>query len=140
LTEVTASREPRYAPLLSFARFGPGSIAILSLIALSTFILYTSGFVYFAAVSGAAGVLLFGAKSMEVIQLRLPEPRKLIGQRCVVAKEVGRTKRGLVRVYGRNGRLDPELWSAESEHEIAEGREAQVVGMQSIVLLIKPLE
>jgi hypothetical protein len=78
---------------------------------------------------GSVRALLLGAKSMEVIQLELPGPRKLIGQRCVVARGVGRTKRGLVRVHGRNGRLDSELWSAESEHEIAEGREAQVVGM-----------
>ena len=46
----------------------------------------------------------------------------------------------MVRVYDRTGRLNPELWSAESAYEIPEGEEAQVEAMRSIVLLIKPKE
>jgi membrane protein implicated in regulation of membrane protease activity len=100
--------------------------------------LYLSGHTYLATIAGSVGVVLFTVKSMETIQLSHPEERKLIGQRCLVVKQVGKGKTGIVRVYDRIGRLDPELWSAESEHEISEGREAEIEGMRSIVLLIKP--
>jgi hypothetical protein len=53
---------------------------------------------------------------------------------------VTRAQTGVVKVYGRAGRFDPELWSAESEHEISEGKEAEIQAMRSIVLLIKPIE
>ncbi len=137
-SEEKPTKTPRYAPLLSWIRFGPGSIAILLLIAFITVEHVVLGFVYFAVISGAISILLFGVKSMEIIQIGHPEGKKLIGQRCVVVKEVGKGKMGVVRVYDRNGRLDPQFWSAESEHEIPEGQEAEVAGMRSIVLLIKP--
>jgi membrane protein implicated in regulation of membrane protease activity len=132
------TRASLYAPLFSSVRFGPGSIAIIFFIAFLTVELYLSGLAFLAAISAATGIFLVGVKSMEIIQLSHPEARKLIGQRCVVVREVGKGKVGIVKVYGSNGRLDPELWSAESESEIHEGHEATVVGLRTIVLVIKP--
>ena len=129
-----------YAPLFSRIRFGPGSIAILLFIVFMTVGLYMSGLAYFAVISGAMGMLLVGVKSMEIIQLSHPEAKELTGQRCVCVRKVGKGKTGIVKVYDSNERLDPELWSAESEYEIHEGQEAKVTGLRSIVLVVKPLD
>jgi membrane protein implicated in regulation of membrane protease activity len=135
---MSVTKPRRYAPLLSLVRFGPGTIVVLFLIILVTVALCASGLVYFAVVSGAVGLLLFGVKLMEMIEPGSPENMMLIGRRCLIVKDVGKGKTGVVRVYGRNGRLEPELWSAESAHEIPEGQEAEVAGMRNIVLLITP--
>jgi membrane protein implicated in regulation of membrane protease activity len=138
--EEKLARAPIYAPLFSWARFGPGSIAILLFILFITVELYSLGLVYFTLITGAVGVLLLVVKSMEIIQLSHPEAMKLIGQRCVVVREAGRGKMGVVKVYDSNGRLGPELWSADSEYEIHEGQEATVSALRSIVLIIKRLD
>jgi hypothetical protein len=133
------SARPRFAPLLSTVRFGPGVIAILSLIALIAAAFYFSGHLSFAALFGGLDGLLFAVKSMEIIELGRPAERTLVGRRCVVVSRVGRGKVGVVRVYEATGSLGSELWSAESQHEISEGEEAVVVGMRTIVLIISPL-
>jgi membrane protein implicated in regulation of membrane protease activity len=133
-------REPRYASLFSTVRFGPGTITIPVLIALMTIVFYISGLRYFTIVSGAAGATLCGVKSMEIIRLSHPEKRQLIGRKCYVVRRVERGHMGIVRVYDQNGRLEPELWSAESRQTITEGQAADVVGIRSIVLLIKPVD
>lgn len=140
LSEEEPAKTPHYAPLLSLVRFGPGSIVIMLLIAFITVELYLSGLVLFAAVTGAICALLLAVKAKETIRLSHPEVRKLIGRRCVVVKEVGKGKMGIVKLYYTNDGIGPELWSAESEHEIPVGGEAVVEGMRSIVLLIDPLD
>jgi len=140
LSYETPSREPYYASLFSTVRFGPGAITILVLIALMTTVFYLSGLRYFAVVSGAAGVTIFGVKAMEIIRISQPEKRQLIGRKCCVVKRVERGNLGIVRVYGHDGRLEPELWSAESRQTISEGQMAEVMEMRSIVLIIKPLD
>jgi hypothetical protein len=128
----------RYAPLLSSVRFGPGIIAILTLIAIIALAFYFLGHLWFAALLGGLDCLLFAVKSMEIIQLSRPVERALVGRRCVVVSRVGRGKPGVVRVYEATGGLRSELWSAESDYEISEGEEAVVVGMRTIVLIISP--
>jgi len=128
------------APLLSKVRFGPGVLSILSFIAFMAALLYVLGHLYLAAAFGAIGVLLLGVKSMERIQLGRPEQRQLIGRRCLLLNGVEKGKGGVVRVYDRKGQLDPELWSAESEYSISAGQEAEIVGIRTIVLIIKPTE
>jgi membrane protein implicated in regulation of membrane protease activity len=128
----------RYAPLLCKARFGPGALAILLTIAIIAVALYMSGLVLFAAISAAVGLLLLGIKSMEIIRLSRPERRELVGRKCVVVKDVRRGMMGAVRLYGSHGRIDPELWSAESERDILAGQDAEIIGVQSIILLITP--
>ena len=83
---------------------------------------------------------MFGVKSMEIIRLSRPEKRQLVGRRCYVVKRVERGRAGIVRVYDQNGRLEPELWSAESRQTIVEGQKAEVTQVRSIVLLVKPVE
>jgi hypothetical protein len=134
------SARPRYAPLLSAVRFGPGAIAILSLIALIAAAFYFSGHLLFALLFGGLDCVLFAVKSMEIIELGRPVETTLVGRRCVVVSRVGRGKVGVVRVYDATGGLGSELWSAESEHEIPEGEEAVVIGMRTIVAIIKPLK
>jgi len=128
------------APLLSKVRFGPGVLSILSFIAFMAALLYILGHLYLAAAFGAIGALLLGVKSMEIIQLIRPEQRQLVGRRCLVLNGVEKGKGGVVRVYDRKGQLDPELWSAESEYSISAGQEAEIVGIRTIVLIIKPTE
>ena len=132
--------QPHYASLFSTVRFGPGAITILVLITLMTIAFYMSGLRYFAVVSAAVGATLCGVKSMEIIRLSHPKKRQLIGRRCHVVKRVERGGMGIVRVYGQNGRLEPELWSAESSQTIAEGQTAEVMQLRSIVLRVKPVD
>jgi len=113
---------------------------MLCFIVFLTVILYLSAHTYLAIISGAAGLVLLGVKSMEIIQLSRVEERDFIGQRCLVIKNVGKGKTGVVRVYDRTGRLGQELWSAEAKCTIPEAVEAEVEAMRSIVLLIKPKE
>ena len=47
---------------------------------------------------------------------------------------------GVVLVYDRKGQLVPELWSAESDYSISTGQEAEIVGIRTIILIIKPTE
>ena len=139
LAEVEEEKaKRRAAPLLSKVRFGPGVLSILSFIAFMTALLYILGHLYLAVAFGAIGALLLGVKSMEIIQLGCPEQRQLVGRRCLVLNRVEKGKGGVVRVYDRKGQLDPELWSAESEYSIPAGQEAEVVGIRTIVLIIKP--
>lgn len=126
-------------PLFSLVRFGPGSIMLLSFIGMTTIVLYLSGLKYVAVLTGSMGILLFGVKSMERIQLSYPKERKLVGETCIVVKRVERGQQGIVKICLPDGRPDPELWSAESEHEIEKGKKAKVTGIRSIVLLIEPL-
>jgi membrane protein implicated in regulation of membrane protease activity len=126
------------APFLSKIRFGPGVLSILAVIILMGVVLYISGHVYLAAAFGIIGALLIGVKSMEIIQLSRPEQRQLVGRRCLVLNGVEKGKGGVVRVYDRKGRLDSELWSAESEYSISAGQEGEIVGIRTIVLIIKP--
>ena len=123
---------------MSKVRFGPGVLSILSFIAFMAGLLYILGHLYLAAAFGAIGALLFGVKSMEIIQLDRPEQRQLVGRRCLVLNDVEKSKAGVACVYDRNGQLNPELWSAESEYPISAGQEAEIVGIRTIVLIIKP--
>jgi len=128
------------APFLSKVRFGPGVLSMLATITLMGVVLYVWGHVYLAAAFGIIAVLLIGVKSMEIIQLSRLEQRQLVGGRCLVLNEVQKGKGGVVRVYDRKARLDPELWSAESEYSISAGQEAEVVGIRTVVLIIKPTQ
>ena len=105
----------RSAPFLSRVRFGPGIIGVLIAIGCVTFLFYLTGHAYLAMATAGAGLLLVGVKAMEVIQLVKPEKKELIGRRCLVVKRIQKGNPGVVRVYTDDGRLDPELWSAESE-------------------------
>jgi membrane protein implicated in regulation of membrane protease activity len=128
-----------YASLLSRVRFGPGIITMLISIAAATIVLYLAGHLYLVVISGSAGILIFGVKAMEIIQLSYPEKRELVGRKCLVVKSIERGKMGVVRVYNRGQILDAELWSAESDQEIPEGGTAVVTAVRNIVLLVKPL-
>ena len=55
-------------------------------------------------------------------------------------KRVRKGSQGIVKISRSDGTLDLELWSAESECEIEEGKKARVAGIRSIVLLIEPLK
>ncbi len=128
----------RSAPLLSKVRFGPGVLSILIFIAFMAVLLYILSHLYLAVAFGIIGALLLGVKSMERIELGRPEERQLIGSRCLVLNGVEKGKVGVVRVYNRKDELDPELWSAESEYSISAGQEAEIVGIRTIVLIIRP--
>jgi membrane protein implicated in regulation of membrane protease activity len=128
-------------PLLSFSRFGLGTIIMLSFLAVFSLILFYFKVYPLAITFALVAVAIFSVKSFENIQFRRDGGKKLIGQRCFVVKKIAPNERGIVRVYRDDGQLDPELWSAELVtlgQEIVENRTAIVVGMRSIILLVKP--
>jgi membrane protein implicated in regulation of membrane protease activity len=133
-----AAHQP--ASFLSKVRFGPGIIGILVSIGCVAFLLYLTGHAYLAATTAGAGLLLVGVKAMEIIHLVSPEKKELVGRRCLVVKRIQKGNAGVVRVYADNGTLDPELWSAESGQEIGEGQNGVVIGIRSIILLVKPTQ
>ncbi len=129
----------RNVAFFSLARFGPGSIATLSLLALLAAALYLLGLKYFSILPAASCVLIFAIKSVEILQLSRPEERRFVGKRCLVIKRVGVDQRGVVKVYRDGTNLDPETWSAELAcgGMIEEGKTAKIVGMRSIVLQVE---
>jgi membrane protein implicated in regulation of membrane protease activity len=133
----------RQAAFFSKARFGPGMISVLSiLIALILALVFFVKLYYLAILPATAAIVLFAVKYFEMIQSGRPTERKLIGQTCLVLKKVAKNERGIVRVHREDGRLDPELWSAElvrrDGSEIDEKQTARIVGMRSIIVLIEP--
>ena len=89
--------------------------------------------------SACVFVIIFLVESMEMIHLGTVTPRQILGSKCLIIKRVaGRADRGIVKVYEeKNGVLNPESWSAESDSVIEEGKVAVVRGMRSIILLVE---
>lgn len=116
-------------------------ISVLSiLIVLFIFLVFYIKLYYLAILPALVAALLFSVKYFELIQSGKPAEKKLIGQKCLVLKKVAGNERGIVRVYRDDGKLDPELWSAElatNGAEIQENQLARIVGMRSIILLIE---
>jgi len=127
------------APLFCKARFGPGTVALLSFIAVAAILFYLFSMTALALLIGGVDVLFFGVKSMERIELIRIQERNLIGEICQVVKPVQRGQLGIVRIIKPDGTMESELWSAESAHEIEAGKKARVIRTRSIVLLIDPL-
>ena len=123
----------------SLARFGPGSIATLGLLALLAAALYLLDLKYFAILAASGFILIFGIKSFEIIQLSRPKERQFVGKKCLVIRRVSLDQRGVVKVYRDGTNLDPETWSAELARGamIEEGKTAKIVGMRSIVLQVE---
>ena len=116
-------------------------ISVLSiLIVLFIFLALFIKLYYLAILPALVAAVLFSVKYFELIQSGKPDEKKLIGQKCLVLKKVAGNERGIVRVYRDDGKLDPELWSAElakNGAEIQENQFARIVGMRSIILLIE---
>jgi membrane protein implicated in regulation of membrane protease activity len=127
------------APLFCKARFGPSTVGLLSFIAVAAILYYSFNMMALALLIGGVGVLFFSVKSMERIELIRIQERNLIGEMCRVVKPVQRGQPGIVRMVKPDGTTEPELWSAESTHEVEAGKKALVIGTRSIVLLIDPL-
>ncbi|MGH2639540.1 MAG: hypothetical protein ACRDF4_09715, partial [Rhabdochlamydiaceae bacterium] len=105
------------APLMSFARFGPGSILIISLLVIFAALLFYANLEYLSIIVVVATTVMIFVKCSETLQLGRPEERNIIGQRCLVINKVTRQERGVVRVYENGGNLNAELWSAETQSE-----------------------
>jgi membrane protein implicated in regulation of membrane protease activity len=103
--------------------------------------LFRFRFNYLGILVALVAIAIFSVKSFERIEFGKAEEKKLIGQRCFVVRKISPDRRGIVRVYRDDGKLDPELWSAESvtsRTEIDENQTAIIVGMRSIILLVEP--
>ena len=133
-------RSKNNVPFLSLARFGPGSILLLSILAIFAALLLYAHLEYLSITVVLATVVIFAVKSSETLQMGRPEQRNIIGQRCFIITKVTKQERGVVRVYEDGGNLNPELWSAETESEawLDQNTFAKVIGMRGIVLLIEP--
>ena len=84
---------------------------------------------------GAVAILLL--ESAENVQVQKPRQRQLVGRLCLVTKRISKGERGFVKVYDPiEQKLSPEIWSAESDSEIEEGKTAIVTGMRSIILRV----
>ena len=125
-------------PYFSTLRFGPGTIALLVILAVSTFVLFHIGAYLYSAMILLGLVLIFIIKSVEVLSEGRPEVKTFVGRECKVIVDVNRGKRGVVKLVRSDGSIDPELWSAESDTEILSGERARVVGVKSIILVVTP--
>jgi len=123
----------------TIARFGPDSILIFVLLGILGSVIYELGFIIPAIAVAGAFSIIFWAESVETIQLKRVEPRKIIGSRCLVVKQIGgRASRGIVKMYkDESGDLEHELWSAESNLLIEKGKVATVKGISSIILFVE---
>ncbi|MGI0080058.1 MAG: hypothetical protein ACRECH_10585, partial [Nitrososphaerales archaeon] len=122
----------------TIARFGPDAIAVFILLGLGAIFLDAYGFRYISIVTAATLAIIFFVESIEIIHLSSPQRRLLVGAKCLVVTRASKTERGVVRVYAYpDGKLDSELWSAESGSLIEEGKFATVIGIRSIILQIE---
>ncbi len=138
----TRQNEKQKVPFLSFSRFGAGTIAIHSFFIVLSLLLFDVRFYDIAIFFVLLAIAIFCVKSFEAMEFAEAKEKKLIDQRCFVVKKLTPNERGIVRVYRDDGKLDPELWSAESvipRAEIGENQTAIIAGMRSIILLIEPL-
>lgn len=148
LSSPPAARDGERTPFFSRARFGPGMIGVLSImIILAITMAFYFRLYYLAIIPSLAACGLFLVKYFETIQSGTIEPRKLIGQTCIIVKQISRSDRGVVKVYKSDNSLDPELWSAELAEstkgtimKIEPNQTAMVVGMRGgVILLVEPL-
>ena len=144
---VPESKDQKSSPssFFTIARFGPGMIIILLILISSSVIVFSfTGSILIAILPAVSAAGLVAIKSFEVIQPGRPVERTLVGQRCLVVKAVGRSQKGIVRIFDTDGELNPELWSAELARaegvkEIGENQVARVVGTRSVILLVEPI-
>ncbi|MGI0090850.1 MAG: hypothetical protein ACREBS_03990 [Nitrososphaerales archaeon] len=118
----------------TIARFGPDTLVIFGLLIASTVSLLFYGLVYFSLMTAGALVVIFLVESVETIGLARAESRQIVGAKCMVLKQTSLGERGIVKLFAPDGRLDPELWSAESNTMIRAGEVARVTGIRSIIL------
>jgi membrane protein implicated in regulation of membrane protease activity len=125
----------------NYVRFGP--IVYVRVIALGVvaLLLYAFGYALFAVIPIVLAVLGVLARSLYVYQRRQPDDKVLVGGRCLVIKGISKEERGIVKVYKKDGLLDNELWSAETKNgeNLVEGKDAKIVGLRSIILLVEPI-
>ncbi len=131
---------PHYSNFFTFARFGPDTIFIFALLTLGTLALCEYGLFYLAASTCGTLFAIFAAESVEVIHQSRPQQKKIVGARCLIVRSVSLGSRGVVKLYEKQGKLDPEFWSGESDCLLEEGATAMVVGSNGIILQIAPLE
>lgn len=128
-----------YASLISKHRFGAGPIAIFTLLAMMTILLFRFGFKYLAILPVIVAILIFIVKSMEVIKLEEPVSIQIVGKKCYVVKQINKYDEGVVRLYTDKGALSLETWSARSERDstIEAGTIATVTDMRGIYLMVE---
>ncbi len=136
---MTESDQPSNVPFFSTARFGPGSIAILLLLATVCIVLFELGLTYLSLISLGGFSIILGVKSFEILHSSRPKEKEFVGRTCYVMTGLPIGGKGVVRIFNSDGSLEPELWSAESSHEIPEGSVVEITGMRSIVLLVEPI-
>jgi membrane protein implicated in regulation of membrane protease activity len=116
-------------------------ISVLAILALAAALVFYFQLCYLALLPIAAACGLSTIKYFERTQEEEPAQRKLIGQKCLVVRTIGKSERGIVRVYreGDGILLDSELWSAElapnSKGELSVNQVAKVIGRQGIIYL-----
>lgn len=139
----TEEEEDGYRSRFSnYGRFGPIVYVRLAVLVIISLILYVEGLALFAVIPVFLAILAFIMRCLYVYQRREPDDRVLVGGTCLVIKSVSKEERGIVKVYKKNGWLDHELWSAESNNGemLEEGKEAKIVGLRSIILLVEPIK
>lgn len=135
-------KEDEFLPILSYARFGHGTILILSLIVVAGFVLYFEGLALYIIVLVILAVFIVLLRILVVIQPRTQDEKVLVGRKCLVIESMSKQRRGIVKLYNKDGLLDHELWSAEtiSGEVLEKGKEAKIVGLRSIILLVEPVK
>ncbi len=133
------NKKPSNASLFSSARFGGGILILFFGLGLLALLLFLGGFRFQALLPLSAAAIIFVIKLFETVQYEQFKKRNIVGSKCLVLKEARKGDRGIVRIILDDGRLDNETWSAEVAEGITieQGKTATVVGLRSIILLIR---
>jgi membrane protein implicated in regulation of membrane protease activity len=134
-----AKTDLRIHSFFNIARFDPDSWFIYGLLAAMTIVLYAIGFNYLSIAPAGAICAIFGVEAQEVIHLDYGEKKQIVGARCSVIRQISKAERGVVKLANPQGMPNWELWSAESDVPIEEGKIALVSGIRGITLQVRPV-
>jgi len=124
----------------TIARFDPDVLAIFALLSALAVVLWYFGLPYLSYPFLGLISVIFLIESTERISLSRPEPRRIIGAKCVIVQKATRERRGIVRLFTSDDRLELETWSTEmSLQSIEVGEIAIVSSMNSVILEIQKL-
>jgi membrane protein implicated in regulation of membrane protease activity len=139
--DLLLKRTERIRTFFTIARFDPDSWFFYGLLGAFATVFYTFGFWYFAAVPLGAAGMIFTVEAFEAIQLEKPEDRrlKLVGETCFVVRRISKSERGVVAFSDpASGMHSWELWSAESQYLLGEGRTALISDIKGITVIVEP--
>lgn len=125
----------------TIARFDPDVLGIFGLLTVIAAVPWYLDLSYLSYPILGLILVIFLIESTERISLSRPEPRRIIGAKCLIIQKATRERRGIVRLFTPDDRLELETWSTEVSSQLVEAGEIAIVtGMNSVILEIQKLD